>query len=150
MQSFDPWHVISDTPEYLTGVFVLQPPTSELAIICDGEFKDGRLPVLRFKDYEAVKMHQESAHLWVGESQPPALPKSADSVWTFPFLKVEDSVWAANSVRSQYFQEVPSHYSVISSDMIVDVLSFEEPTVSWTTREELELVSNAVAQMGRA
>jgi hypothetical protein len=150
MQSFHPWHVIANTPEYLTGVFVLQPPSSELAIICDGDFKDDRLLVLRFEQFEAVMIHEEFAHQWHGESKPPALPKSPDSAWTFPFLRVQGSVWAANSVRSQYFQEIPAHFSVISSDMVIDVLSFEEPTVAWTTREELESVSSVVAQLGRA
>ena len=150
MQTFNPWFPIDRVPEFLAGVFVLQHFAGSMTIVCDGQFENGQLLVLRFRNFEAVTTHPEFSHEWLGESDLPALPKSPGGYWTFPFLVVEQSIWALKSKESQVFGNVPSHYCVLSASDIVDVLSSEPPQIGWTTATEIERVMDSAAKLGAA
>ena len=150
MQTFKPWFPVEHSPEFLSGVFVLQHHAGSVTIACDGVFNEGRLLVLRFEGFEAVATHQEFAHQWPGVSGTPDLPKSPGGFWTFPFLTVENSVWAASSMKAVAFGEVPTHYCVISGSDIVDVLAVNPPEIAWATIAEVESVMRAAQHLGAA
>ncbi|MEA9586254.1 hypothetical protein VC279_08095 [Xanthomonas sp. WHRI 10064A] len=150
MQTFKSWRPIEHVPEYLSGVFILQHFAGSMTVVCDGDFGNGQLLVLRFEGFEAVATHEEFAHQWPGESAVPKLPKSPGSNWTFPFLQVENSEWAADSVQAVTFGRTPCHYSIVSGSDIVDILSLEPPDVAWTSVEAVELVMQAAANLGAA
>ena len=78
------------------------------------------------------------------------LPKSPGGLWTFPFLTVENSVWAASSMKAVAFGEVPTHYCVISGSDIVDVLAVNPPEIAWATIAEVESVMRAAQHLGAA
>ena len=148
MQNFTPWFPIEHVPVFLAGVFVVQHLAGAMTLICDGDFGDGKLLVLRFERFEAVSIHEEFARPWPGESGDRLLPKSPGTSWTFPFLKVENSLWAANSVQAITFADTPHHYCIISGSDIVDVLSLEPPQVTWTTSAEASFVMDAIGRLG--
>lgn len=150
MQTFKPWFPVEDVPACVAGVFVLQHFASSVTLACDAQFANGKLLVMRFDHLEAVVLHQEFAHRWPGDTGTSALPKSSGGEWTFPFLKVENSSWAAESMQAQKFGEVPHHYCVLSGTDIIDVLTLEPPKVFWTTAEQLEAVMAAAANLGAA
>ena len=150
MQTFIPWLPVQHVPEFLAGVFVLQHSAGAMTIVCDGEFADGSLLVLRFENFEAVTTHKEFSHQWPGESDPTALPKSPGGYWTFPFLQVQDSAWAATSMQANTFGQVPSHYCILSASDIVDVLALEPPRIDWTTAAETDRIMDAASKLGTA
>jgi hypothetical protein len=150
MQTFKPWLPIQEPPQFLGGVFVLQHHAGSVTVACDGKFNGGKLLVLRFKSFEAVTTHEEFAHQWPGESGQPELPKSPGGFWTFPFLEVENSVWAANSMKAVTFGIVPTHYCIISGSDIVDVLAVDPPEIAWATVAEVESVMQAAKHLGAA
>lgn len=148
MQTFESWHPVSDVPEFLSGVFVVQPHSSCMSVICDGKFSNGQLLVLRFEEFEAVTTHEEFAHQWLDETGRPELPMSPGGQWTFPFLKVANSHWAANSNQARDFDRIPIHYVILSGSDIVDVLAFEPPQVLWASIDQVESVLEAVSGLG--
>ncbi|OQP80594.1 hypothetical protein IA54_021720 [Xanthomonas phaseoli pv. syngonii LMG 9055] len=148
MQTFKPWHPIEHAPEYLTGVFILQHFAGSMTVVCDADFGNMQLLVLRFEGFEAVATHEEFAHRWHGKTDAPELPKSPGSNWTFPFLQFENSAWAAESVQAVTFGRVPCHYVIVSGSDIVDILSLEPPELSWTPVEAVEFVMEAAASLG--
>lgn len=150
MQTFKPWFPVERVPSFLSGVFVLQHLAGSITLVCDGDFGEGKLLVLRFEGFEAVTTHEEFAHQWPGEAGTPALPKSPDSSWTFPFLQVDDSVWAATSMQAITSGRVPIHYCILSGSDIVDVLAIEPPLVAWTTVSLVESVMEAAGALGAA
>lgn len=150
MQTFKPWFPIEQVPEFLAGVFVLQHAAGSITLVCDGDFGNGKLLVLRFEGFEAVTTHGEFAHHWPGESSTHALPKSPGSSWTFPFLQVDGSVLAANSMQAVTFGSIPDHYCILSGSDIVDVLALEPPRVAWTTAVAVESVMDAAGRLGAA
>ena len=150
MQIFKPWLPIERVPAFLSGVFILQHVAGAMTLVCDGNFEEGKLLVLRFEGFEAVCTHEEFSHQWPGESDSPVLPKSPGGSWTFPFLQIDNSFWAKSSVKAITFDLVPQHYCIISGSDIVNVLSVEPPEVTWTTPAELELVMAAIGSLGAA
>ncbi len=150
MQTFRPWFPIEKVPEFLAGVFVLQHFAGSITVVCDGDFGNGKLLILRFECFEAVIIHEEFAHHWLGESSTHALPTSPGGSWTFPFLQVDGSVLAAKSVQAVTFGRIPSHYCILSGSDIVDVLALEPPRVAWTTAVALESVMDAAGRLGAA
>ena len=132
------------------GTSVLQHHAGSVTIACDGVFSEGKLLVLRFEGFEAVATHEEFAHQWPGESGTRDLPKSPGGFWTFPFLKVENSVWAANSMKAVAFGQIPTHYCVISGSDIVDVLAVDPPEIAWATVADVESVMQAAQNLGAA
>lgn len=135
---------------FLAGVFILQHSAGAMTIVCDGEFADGNLLVLRFDNFEAVTTHKEFSHKWPGESDSMALPKSSGGYWTFPFLQVQDSAWAASSMQAETFNNIPTHFCILSASDIVDVLALEQPRVDWTTVAEIDRIMGAASKLGAA
>ena len=150
MQTFESWHPVSDVPEFLAGIFVVQPHSSRVSIVCAGKFANGQFLILRFEQFEAVVTHEEFAHQWPHETGRPELPMSPGGQWTFPFLKVANSHWAASSNQARDFGRTPIHYTVLSGNDIVDVLAFEPPRVLWATVDQVESLLQAVEQLGAA
>jgi|SRR4249919_3847665 len=148
MQTFEPWHPVCDVPEFLVGIFVVQPHSNCVKIVCDGQFANGQLLVLRFDQFEAVFAHEEFAHQWPGETGRPVLPMSPGEHWTFPFLIVANSYWAASSNQARDFGRTPTHYCILSGNDIVDILSFLPPQALWASVEETESLLQAVEQLG--
>ena len=150
MQSFELWHPVSDVPEFLAGAFVVQLGSEGMLVVCDGQFQTGDCAVLAFESPEAVLVHEEFAHKWEPETGLESPPKSAGSQFAVPFLKILDSSWAANSRRATAFEEVPTHYCIISLDNAVDVLSMYPPTVRWASPSAVNELFDLASQLGEA
>ncbi|MBB3802572.1 hypothetical protein FHR47_002839 [Xanthomonas arboricola] len=150
MQTFNRWFPVEQVPEFLAGVFVLQHLTGAMTIVCDGNFGDEKLLVLRFEAFEAVTTYEEFSHRWLVQPGSSAPPKSPGSHWTFPFLQIEGSLWAAGSMHATTFGLTPTHYCILSAGDIVDVLAMEPPQIAWTTALEVESVMGAALELGAA
>ena len=150
MQTFKPWHPVADVPEFLAGVLLLQPHSNRLSVVCDGEFANGQLLILHFDQFDAVALNEELNHQWPGESGRPELPMSEGSKWTFPFLALENSAWAADSNAVQLFSAQPTHYCILSAGDIIDVLASVPPRAGWASVEQVEAVLLAAEQLGGA
>lgn len=144
MQIFKPWLPVEKIPERLYEVFSLHHSGEAVTLLCHGDFENERILLIQFNSFQAVMIHDEFAHKWPGESDTIVLPKSPNSSWTFPFLQVENSIWAANSEWALTYSDLPQHFCVISANSIVDVLSLKSPRINWITADKAKLVLQAI------
>ncbi len=150
MQSFELWHPVPDIPEFLAGAVVLQVGYNELLVVCDGQFQGGKCLILSFGATEAFHVYEEFAHRWEPEAGLDSPPKSPGSRYTFPFLKIINSSWAADSNRARTFADVPTHYCILSLGYFVDVLSLHPPQVRWADPAEIDLLFDRALHLGEA
>ena len=150
MQSFELWHPVSDAPEFLSGAVAVQAGYNELLIVCDGQFQTGKCLILSFGSTEAFHVYEEFAHRWEPESGLESPPKSSGSRYPFPFLKIVNSSWAANSNHARTFGEIPTHYCVLSLGHFVDILSLHPPQIRWATATEIDSLFDRALQLGEA
>ena len=147
MQSFERWYPVPDVPSHLAVAVALQSRGDEWRVIC-GPFSSGQCLVLCFDTADALLAQEECEHRWEPEEGLASPPKSGGGEYTFPFLKIRDSAWAAGSRRAQYFGQTPTHFCVVSLDCIVDILSVHPPQVRWMALEELDAMVDRIQALG--
>ncbi len=136
MQTFEPWHPTAGIPQYLLGAVVLQPGYSELLVICDGEFSNGKCLILSFGSTDAFEVCDDAAY----PNEPRAL---TNGDYTIPFLKVLNSEWALKAAAPYHVDSFPVHYKISSLNYSVNVLSIGEPSIRWVEPADIDaLFSN--------
>ena len=144
MQQLEKWYPIPVVPEFLHSAFVLQAGYSDLFIVCDGEFGNDECVVLSFGVVESFIVHEEFAHRWLGSDELAEPPRSDHCEYTFPFLKVKNSIWAENS-QVVNRGEIAEHYCIVSLGYIIDILSTHTPKVIRVPASSINSVIDMIA-----
>jgi hypothetical protein len=124
MQRFEPWCPVPQIPDFLSGASVVHAGANQAAVICVGEFGNGKCLVLKFSRIEEILITEEFAREWPTEL-------AASRPGTVPLLTVSDSAWAKGSGQMATFGNTLHHYCVVSGDCCVDILAPEPPQVAW-------------------
>ncbi|MCY7278464.1 MAG: hypothetical protein LH702_33190 [Phormidesmis sp. CAN_BIN44] len=119
-----------------------------LSIICHsgGDFKGDIL--LTFGMVHAYQVHEEFAHPWLDQKiGKGVLPKSAeDSTYTFPFLKVNESIWMStfSEIRLIGLLGKRLHLYILTLSYFVDILCDDYPQAKLVGEEVVDQLFDTI------
>ncbi len=94
--------------------------------------------LINFGRVPAFTVHEEYVHPWKNEDEKQSVPRLKDEWerYAFPCLIVRNSNWLRTFSDSQLY-DFPDciHYQFLTLDRYVDVLSNNEPQVTWVKAE---------------
>ena len=153
-ESYEKWHPLEHLPKCLYGVSLITNRDGDLLIICHCAEDFGSDILLNFGYLHAYQVHEEFAHPWL-DIYPNFdfdFPKSSQGGFTFPFLKVNDSIWlnTFSEIRRLALPNNPLHLYIITLGQSVDILCADYPKAKLVSRKAVEQLFNAIEVFGAA
>ncbi|MBX2883535.1 MAG: hypothetical protein KTR32_26510 [Granulosicoccus sp.] len=132
-----------ELPATFSGLHPISNDEKKLVVFCDCTMTGNHLKLI-FTDVHAFMVHEEFSHPNMdnkGIAGKP--PKSEDSIYFYPALEVENSLWRATFPDYRLnFSEIVYHYQLLSLSNILDVLFSGEFDASYLSREEFAEIKN--------
>lgn len=144
-ESYEKWYPVETVPECLSGVSLITLGDGTLLVIChSGEDYKADDILLKFESIFAYQVHDGFAHPWMDHSS--SHPTSEGSSYTFPFLKVNGSIWLSSfsEVRLIGLLNKRLHLQIITQTYCIDILCDDYPQVNVFSQQAVEQLFDAL------
>ena len=137
-ESYEKWYPVETVPECLCGVSLITRNDNTLVIICHSNKAYKADILLKFESVHAYQVHEESAHPWMDHQSPH--PTGEDSIFTFPFLKVNESIWLSSfsEIRLLGLLNKRLPLQIVALDYCIDILCHDYPQASIVNQKAVE------------
>lgn len=142
-ESYEKWYPLEAVPQYLPSTSLIAGKDGTLVIVCHNTVDKVDI-LLKFNSFYAYQVHGEFVHPWMDHQS--LHPKSENSNHTFPFLKVNESIWlsSVSEVRLVGMMDNPLHLQIITLNYCTDILCHDYPTASLVNQEAVEHLYNSL------